>query len=391
MAHSPDVPQDIEELILLWKRALTGSGLAGLAVADKRVVLADKTPDTRHDAFRCLDAETGKELWCLTYPAPKKMDYDNAPRATPVLHNGFAYLLGAFGDLHCVGLDTGKMIWKRNFTKDFGSKVPNWGFTSSPLVVDDKLIINPGAPEASLAALDLRTAKVIWTTAGEPPAYAGLILGTFGGRRQIVGYDKKTVGGWDPKTGERLWTLTPKEENDYNVPTPVNVEGKLLLASEMNGTRLYGFDSQGRIIAEPLVENEDFSPDMSSPVVVDDLVFGCGWCLMCLDLNDGLKTAWESEDEHYGEYCTFIVGNGRVLTTSIDGWLHLLDVTATEHVCVSRIDMFPGMPQKPRRTWSHPALVGDRYYVRNQAAAYCFRIRSASGSKKSSTTQGTTQ
>jgi len=379
-AHSSDVPSTLpQELKLIWERPLTGAGLAGLAVAQGRVVLADKTADAKSDLFRCFDAATGKELWTLTYLAPRPMDYDNAPRATPVVHKGNVYLLGAFGHLHCVGLDSGKVVWKKSFTEDFGGEVPEWGFCSSPLAVDDRLIINPGGAKASLAALDLRTGAVIWTTPGGRAAYAALILGAFGGRRQIVGYDADSVCGWNPGTGERLWRLVPEEEGDYNVATPAAVAGKLLLATEMNGTRLYAFDERGRIAARPLARSEDLAPDMSSPVVADGLVFGCCGVLLCLDMRHELKTAWESLDDHYADYCSFIAGNGRVLVTGLDGWLHLLETTAKGHRCISRVDLFPGLSEKKRRTWSHPALLGNLFYVRNQAAAYCFRIDAATG------------
>jgi len=374
-ACSPHVPRSLpSKLIPLWTRPLTGSGLAGLAVADNRVVLADKTADATSDAFRCLDAESGKELWNLTYAAAEKMDYGNAPRATPVIHNGLVYLLGAFGHLHCVKLDTGKVAWKKHFTEDFGGKLPDWGFCCSPLVVDDKLIVNPGGTKASIVALDLVTGKTVWETPGDKAAYGALILATLGGRRQVVGYDETSVGGWLPESGERLWRLVPKEEAEYNVPTPVVVVGKLFLATEKNGARLYGFDSQGRIIPKPIATNEDFYPDMISPVAAGELVLGGYGSLMCLDVNRGLELAWESEDEYYVEYFTAIAGNDRILITSIDGWLHLLEKNGRKHHVISRIDMFPGLPERQRRTWSHPALVGNRYFIRNQAAAYCFEL-----------------
>jgi len=374
-ARSADVPQRLPATLkLIWKQTLSGAGLSGLSVAAGRVVVADKAAGAGADVFRCLEADTGREVWKLEYPAAEKMDFSNAPRATPVIHEGLVFLLGAFGDLHCLRLDSGKTVWKRRLAQEFGGKVSEWGFCATPLVAGDKLIVNPGGPEASLVALDRRTGRVVWAAPGEGAAYASFILGTFGGREQIVGYDKTSAGGWDVKTGERLWRLVPKEEGEYNVPTPAAVDGKLLLSTEKNGTRLHGFDAQGRIIARPLASNDDLVPDMSSPVVADGLVFGCCGSLFCLDLGRGLKTAWESEDVHYGEYCTFIAGNGRVLITSQDGWLHLLETDAKGHHCVSRVQLFPEAPKEGRGVWSHPALAGNRFYVRNRVAVYCYQI-----------------
>jgi outer membrane protein assembly factor BamB len=374
-AHSPDVPERLPaQLRLLWKRPLSGPAMSGLSVVAGRVVVADKTADGNQDVFRCLEADSGRQVWELAYPAAGNMDGGNSPRATPVIHEGLVYVLGAFGDLHCLKLDSGRLVWKRNLARDFGGEAPDWGFCSTPLVADDKLIVNPGGAKASLVALDRRTGRVAWAVPGEAAAYASFILGEFGGRRQIVGYDKTSAGGWDVATGRRLWRLVPEQEGEFNVPTPAAVDGKLLLSTEKNGSRLYGFDAQGCIIARPLAGNDDLAPDMCSPVVADGLVFGCCGSLFCLDLGGGLKTAWESEDVHYGEYCTFLAGNGRVLITSQDGWLHLVETNAKEHRCVSRVKLFPDVPADDRGVWSHPALAGNRFYVRNRVAVYCYRL-----------------
>ena len=127
---------------------------------------------------------------------------------------------------------------------------------------------------------------MIWKTPGGPPGYGSLILGTFGGVRQIVGHDADSLGGWDPNTGQRLWTLVPEKKGDYNVPTPIDVFGRLLVATENNGTRLYNFSPNGQIRPVPVEQTHALAPDTSTPVVVDGLVFGCFHGLFCLDPND---------------------------------------------------------------------------------------------------------
>ena len=213
--------------------------------------MADKSESKDQDIWRCLDADTGQEMWTVVYATPQKMEFTNAPRATPVIHGNFVYLLGAFGDLHCVNLYGSGVVWRRNILKDFDAKLPTWGTCSTPLVVGDSLIVNPGSADASLVALSLYTGEVLWKTPGGPSAYGSLILGTFGGVRQIVGYDAQSLGGWDPNTGQRLWTLAPAKKGDYNVPTPVDVSGRLLVATENNGTRLHAFDPNGRLHPGP--------------------------------------------------------------------------------------------------------------------------------------------
>ena len=346
--------------------------MAGLAVADGCVVVADKDLDGVRDIFRCLDADTGRERWKIAYPAAGAMDFTNSPRANPVIHDGLVYLLGAFGHLHCIELTTGLTVWKKHLPSDFGAGQPMWGYCSAPLLAGDRLIVNPGAPDAALVALDRRTGKESWRTSGRAPGYATFILAELGGRLQAVGYDVLTLGGWDPQTGRRLWELTPELPGDFNVPTPVAAAGRLLVSTENNGTRLYGFDNQGRIQPDPLAVSEDLSPDTSTPVLADGMLLGNFGGLVCLDLDDGLRTLWETQDDDFCDYCSFIAGNGHVLVTTQSGRLHLLKSDKQRCRRVATLELFEDVPAADREVWSHPALVGNRFYVRNLLAAYCF-------------------
>ena len=188
---------------------------------------------------------------------------------------------------------------------------------SPPLIAGDKLIVNPGAKDASLIALDRLTGKLIWKSPGEMAGYSAFILAAFGNRKQIVGYDAISLGGWDPDTGVRIWTVKPEYEGDFNVPTPISIGGKLLVATENNGTRIYEFDDDGTIIDTPIASNTDLTPDCSTPVVIDGLVFGNSGGMYCLNIASGLKTAWLNDDDEFYDYTTFIAGDGKVLAITI--------------------------------------------------------------------------
>ena len=359
---------------LLWSHIMTGPGMSGLAVADGCVIAADKDRDDKTDIFRCLDADSGRELWKLAYPAAGDMDFSNSPRANPVIRDGLVYLLGAFGDLHCVQIKTGEIVWRRHLRRDFGGDLPTWGWSSTPLLVGERLIVNPGAADASVAALDCRTGKTLWSTPGDPPGYASFIVATLGGAPQLIGYDVATLGGWDPSTGRRLWKLLPEIEGDFNVATPIVHDGKLLVSTENNGTRLYAFGNGGRIKPKLVASNDDLAPDTSTPVLIDGLVFGGSGSLLCLDAANGMKTCWESDAEDFANYCTFIAGNGRVLVVTQSGALCLLQASKEGLKMVSRLALFDDVPDTERDVWSHPALVGNRLYIRNLLGVYCFLL-----------------
>jgi outer membrane protein assembly factor BamB len=373
-ATSDDVPARLpEKPRLLWSRVMTGCGMAGLSAADGVVMVADKSADCQTDVFHCLDADSGIERWRIAYPAKGEMDFTNSPRATPVIHRDRVYLLGALGDLLCVGLDSGKVIWRKNLPRDFAAPVPTWGFCATPLVIDDKLIINPGSDEASLVALDLLTGKPRWQTAGPKPAYSSFIETSPRGIRQIIGYDAVSVGGWDPANGKRLWRMVPDDPGDFNVPTPVMLGERLLLSTENNGTRLYRFDDQGVPVETPVAVSGDLHPDTSTPVAHAGLVFGSCNGLVCLDAGT-LQRNWTTDGGPLADYCSLIAGNRRLLIATQSGELLLVKATPQEFAPISKLELFPDVPDTEKDVWSHPALVGNRLYIRNSLAAYCFLL-----------------
>lgn len=369
--HVPRLPECLpEKAQFIWKKAAMTGGLAGLSVRGGRLILAERDFGDEHDVYRCLNADDGELLWRIEFPARGQLDYGQSPRATPVIHEGRAYLLGAFGDLRCVDVASGKLIWKRQLVREFQAELPTWGMCSTPLLVDDMLVVNPGGTNASLVALDCATGRTRWSTPGLPAAYSAFICGEFGGRRQVVGYDQQSLGGWDVKTGERLWQLVPPVEGDFNVPTPIAVDGGILVSTENNGTRLYRFDETGRIIPKPVGENAALSPDTMSPVVTAGRVFGAHQGLRCLDVRKALQPVWHQDDEALGDYATLLVDEERVLVITMGGELILLDARSEQCAVISRLCVFDSDVE----VYSHPALVGTRLYLRGGYSVVCMDL-----------------
>jgi outer membrane protein assembly factor BamB len=289
-----------------------------------------------------------------------------------VIHDGRVYLQGALGHLHCLDLATGKVLWQVNLYTDFGAEKLTWGTSSPPLVVDDKLIVTPGAKNASVAALDLKTGRVLWQTPGHAAAYSAFIRATFDGVDQIIGYDVASLGGWEPKTGRRLWELVPPDGADFNVTTPIVLGNQLLLAAENNATRLHSFDGKGRIVPQPALKNKDLAPDTCTPVVVNGRVFATAYGeLFCLDAKNGLKTVWRKADDMFHDHSNVVAGKDRVLVWTMSGDLLLVDATADSYKVISHLRP---LAEKHPDSMAHPAFVGDRIYLRSPKELLCLRL-----------------
>lgn len=344
--------------------------MGGIASTKDRVIFGDRGLNDQTDLFRCLSARDGKVQWIVQYDAPGELDYGPSPRATPLIYRDFVFLLGAFGHLHCVELSTGKIVWKKNLYDEYGLQTkPTWGTCSSPLIVANRLIVNPGAKEASLVALDPRTGKTLWKTPGEAAGYGSLIAGEFGGRLQIVGHDSVSLGGWDVKTGKRLWKVVPEYTGDFNVPTPLAIDGNLLITTENNGTRLFAFDQDGIINPKPIAINEDLNPDMSSPIRIGDRIY-CVWNEMfCLNLKDQLKTSWVAESNAFSDYVALIADSKRILVIGKGGRLLLVDAKANQFKVISRLNLFG--KSSDDNIYSYCAFVGNRLYLRGESGLIC--------------------
>ena len=350
---------------------MSSPALAGVAATHDVVIVADRDPADRTDVFRCFNAD-GTDRWTLRYAAPGALDYGNSARATPLIHHDIVILAGAHGFVHAVGLTDGKIRWKKHLQRDFGGPDNlSWGFCSSPLLVDDRLILNPGAPNASVIALKVETGEVIWKAPGNPPSNGSFVLFEAGGKKQIVGYDMETLGGWDVVTGQRLWTLKPRRSGDFNVPTPIVWNEKLIVATENNGTRVYGFDTEGSIKPVPLEVNEDLAPDCHSPVVGHDRLFGVSSGLFCLDLNRGLQQIWKSDADEFQEYTSLIVSPSKILITSLKGKLLLVSAKQDRFELVSELQLF----KDESELYSHPALVGTLLYARGSKSLVCLELK----------------
>jgi outer membrane protein assembly factor BamB len=344
-----------------WQVELPSEGLGGIAADQQHVIVGCRDLTNTQDVFVCLDAATGTERWRHAYLAPGRLDYGESSRATPLIVGDKVYVQGAFGDLHCLRINSGELVWARHIIREFDAKLPIWGVCGSPLLAGRRLVVQPGAPAASVVALATDTGLQVWQSPGRPTGYSSMISATLGGRSQIVGYDEHSLGGWDPNTGQRLWELVPETEGDFNVGTPLAVEGRLFVATENNGARLYRFDQEGRIISDPVGQYEYFAPDMHTPVAVKNLVFGIHEQMVCLDTRRNLKLCWEHEDNSFLRYASIIGSvDGRLLVLSERGDLLLIAANDQQYQLLKHVSLGTFETQ----LLSHPAIVDRHLFVR---------------------------
>ncbi len=353
-----------------WSAELSGDGLGGIAAGQGFVVTGSRDALDRHDVFQCFDAKEGTLVWQHLYPVSGKLDYGNSPRATPLIYGDCVYTLGAFGHLCCLELESGIVLWQRNLAADFQSPHMIWGHSGSPLIAGGHLIVQPGGKKASLVAIDPETGEDVWTTEGIDASYSSFVAMKTGTIEQVIGYDAKSLGGWDAKTGKRLWSLIPPELGDFNVPTPVVLGERLLVSSENNGTRIYHFNPDGTLHTQPDAQNDDLKPDSHTPVESQGRIYGIWNDLYELDPADQLKTRNTLKDDAFTGYGCLIASDNRLLALTIEGELLLISTDGDAPKILSRLSLTDDNVQ----VMSHPALVGKSLFVRVGSTLSCLEL-----------------
>jgi hypothetical protein len=191
-----------------------------------------------------------------------------------------------------------------------------------------------------------------------------------------VGYDATSLGGWSAADGKRLWTVKPRLDGDFNVPTPILLDrDRLFVCTENNGARIYRFDNAGKLATEPLATNEHLNPNSHTPVFTDGRLYGVAGGLLCLDASDRLREIWRLDDDALGEYASLIACGRRMLAYTTEAQLLLLEDEGPSCRVLARLSVADGL----QGVLSHPALVDTRLYVRAGKQVMCLELDNGAG------------
>jgi outer membrane protein assembly factor BamB len=350
----------------LWRRPI-GPGWSSFAVRGDRVFTQEQRGDA--EMVSAYSLKTGEPLW--KHRDAARFWESNAgagPRATPTLSNGRVYTLGGTGILNALRDGDGSVVWSRNAVSDTGTKVPDWGIASSPLVVGDVVIV---ATAGSLAAYDADTGKPRWFGPTGGYGYSSPHLSTIEGVAQIVLVNGPGVIGVALSDGTVLWKHA--WAGDSIVQPAVIAGGDLLigsgsgLAARTGTLRLTVAHEPGGWIAKERWTSNGLKPYFNDFVVHEGHAFGFDASILaCIDLEDGARK-WKGGRYGYGQL-VLLPDQDLLLVLSEQGELALVSATPDKFTELAR---FPAIEGK---TWNHPVLAGDILLVRNGQEMVAFRL-----------------
>jgi outer membrane protein assembly factor BamB len=372
-----------EGVKIRW-RAEVGGGYSSPVVAQGRVYLAwsEWKGTQAWEHLRCFDEKTGAANWTYSYPVGydaswKEGNAQDGPRATPTLHQGRLYEIGANADLYCLDAEDGRVIWKRTLAADYQLD-DHRCITPSPLIEGDLLIVVLGGkPDAGVVAFDRNTGKEVWRALEGRWTYSSPIVLEAGGKRQLIVWTVLAVTSLDPSTGKTYWRETHDLENGPSlVATPV-ARGDLLLVSGM----MFRLDAERPAATllwpdSPAAARRVLS-STSMPLLLGDYVYSerMNGLLVCLEARTG-KQVWKSNQ------VTGVGGGASIhLTANGDGaWLFTdqgnlirarLGPEGYQEVSRTRL-LEPTTPFGNRKvTWALPAFANRHVFARSGRELVC--------------------
>jgi outer membrane protein assembly factor BamB len=353
----------------IWRRPV-GPGWSSFAVQGDFIYTQEQRGE--EEVVACYKLSTGEGVW--KHRDATRFWEANAgagPRGTPTLSGGRLYAFGATGILNALDSATGGVVWSRNVATEAEVKVPTWGFSSSPLVVGDAVIV---AASGRLAAYDAATGKPRWLGPKAGGSYSSPHLLTINGVPQVVLLTGAGATSVAPTDGTVLWKQEWTDAGGILQPA-LTADGDLLLTiSGMAGgdgmRRISVSNGPGGWSVKELWNTRGLKPYFNDFVVHKGHAYGFdGAILACIDLADGTRK-WKGGRYGQGQLI-LLPEQDLLLVLSEDGELALVSATADEFTEFARVPAIEG------KTWNHPVLVGDVLLVRNAEHMAAFRLTRA--------------
>jgi len=364
---------------LLWQVKGLGKGYASVAIADGHIFTLGRRG--KAEMMMCLKESDGSEVWAVEIG---DADHSNC---TPTVDGDRVYGVGLKGDLVCLESRTGKLLWKKNFASDFSGKMMSgWGFSESPLVDGERLIVTPGAPDAVIAALDKKTGDLIWKTPApeevgrkgqDGAAYSSIVVSHAAGVKQYVQLVGRGLVSVAADDGHLLWTYNKIANGTANIPTPL-VKDDLIFTSTGYGTgaALLKIVKQGdALVAEEqyFLTAKDMENHHGGMILLGNHVY-CGHghnngFPLCIDLMTG-KDAWRPGRGAGTGSAAISLADGHLYFRYQNGVMALIEATPEEY----RLKGTFKIPASDGPSWPHPVIANGKLYLREQDTLMCFGL-----------------
>ena len=359
----------------LW-RVSGGVGMSGLVISRGRLVtLVQKDGEQQ---LVSLNALTGKTVWEQPLAPEYRNGMGNGPRATPAISGDLIFSYTGEGILTAVNFASGKIVWSHNVVEELEGQVVDYGMASSPLVIDNRVHVNVGAPNATVAAYETTTGKLVWKSGEDPAGYSSPTLLNVGGRSQLVVFSGASVLGLSPENGTVLWQYPYETNFDCNVVTPLAVKDQVFVSSgENHGSALLSLKPKGNKFEVGEVWKSQgpksvLRNEWQTSILQDGFLYGFDNVgaagpvthLTCVNAATG-ERAWQ--ELRFGKG-NLIAADGKLFMTTMNGEFVVAKISSKSYEEIGRAEVL-------KQTRQAPALSNGLIYLRDNDEIICLDVR----------------
>ncbi|MEM7784054.1 MAG: PQQ-binding-like beta-propeller repeat protein [Planctomycetota bacterium] len=384
---------------VVWETEV-GIGYAGPSVAQGKVIVLDFESDSDvkianferrrfqgTERIICLNESDGKPVWKHEYPVEYTISYPSGPRCTPIIEGDSVYVLGSEGNLKCLNLNDGAIIWETELKKDYKTESALWGYSAHPLIDGDLLITLAGGKGSHIVALDKKTGKEVWRSLSAPEqGYSPPTIIEFAGQRQLICFRPNGVSSIDPATGKEIWSVPYEATSGSTIMSPILWGDKLYIA---------GYSKQSLLLQ---LKPDNTTPDVIwqskgniavSPVNVQPFLDDENGVLYGMDQSgdmramkfEGPELLWKTSEpvsrRRVGSGTAFIVKQAdRFWLFNETGELIIAEMTPDGYTEIDRAKVIEASNNAFNRpvVWSMPAFANKRIYIRNDDKIICLDV-----------------
>lgn len=374
----------------IWEKQ-TGPGYGGASIYEDEVFILDREKGME-DILRCFDLQTGDEKWKYTYESKGELPYPGS-RSVPTVDKNYVWCVGSHGHFHCIDKNTHQSVWSHNLLEEYGGELQKWGFSISPIVHGNLVIVAPQGEKAGVVAFNKRNGKVVWES--HPLTghrfHVSPVLGKYGGIDQVImisscekgdGFTTDEVVALEAKTGRELWRYEGLNSFACIAPPSVIDDRRLFLTSCAYKDKYdpvsilleISADGENFIINE-VFRNENAGCKMHPGIFIDQHFYlnnnGRPNEMVCLNLAG--KRVWEKESAPGFEMGSMILVNGLIINQNgKNGDIHLIQPTPEGYKELGKASFFNS---KKTQAWSPMAFSNGKLLVRDIEKIVCVDLR----------------
>lgn len=353
---------------LVWQGTGAGSGYSSMSTSEGRLYTIGARDDVEY--VMAFDRATGKKLWETPNGRRFRNERGDGPRSTPTIEGRVLYAFGGTGELSCLDTATGRTLWSVNVVQKFGGVTPYWGYSESPLVVGDRIVLNAGGRRASIVALDKSDGTTVWQQPGDAAGYSSPVMMRTGSLQQVVFFTANRGLAVDPRDGRLLWSYDRVSNRTANIATPVVRGNRVFFSSDYGtGAGLVDVRAAGNIAsANEVYFTREMRNHHASSVLVDNHLYGFNSSILtALEFDTG-ELAWRNRSVGKG---SLVYADDRLYLFSENGVVGLADASSAGYQERGRFELRTGGSP----TWSHPIITNGLLILRDQDRIYAYDIR----------------